>query len=157
MRQKFIVRKNDEGQMLIVQEYAELDKDILSFICEERYPLGQIEQAVQGGREALIARLRTDNMYPPILYAQAIADLVMAQIREGEDDRQELVFDDNNYIAKDLQAPLEENELKDEESDIDELLDEDLEDEYDDKKIMKDFKSSIQIADDDSLDVDEET
>jgi len=157
MRQKFIVRKNDEGQMLIVQEYAELDKDILSFICEERYPLGQIEQAVQGGREALIARLRTDNMYPPILYAQAIADLVMAQIREGEDDRQELVFDDNNYIAKDLQAPLEESALKDEESDIDELLDEDLEGEYDDKKIMKDFKSSIQIADDDSLDVDEET
>ncbi len=157
MRQKFIVRKNGDGQMLIVQEYAELDKDILSFICEERYPLGQIEQAVQGGREALIARLRTDNMYPPILYAQAIADLVMAQIREGEDDRQELVFDDNNYIAKDLQPPLEESELKDEESDIDELLDEDLEDEYDDKKIMKDFKSSIQIADDDSLDVDEET
>jgi hypothetical protein len=143
--------------MLIVQEYAELDKDILSFICEERYPLGQIEQAMQGGRETLIARLRTDNMYPPILYAQAIADLVMAQLREGEDDRQELVFDDNNYIAKDLQAPLEESELKDEESDIDELLDEDLEDEYDDKKIMKDFKSSIQIADDDSLDVDEET
>ena len=157
MRQKFIVRKNGDGQMLIVQEYAELDKDILSFICEERYPLGQIEQAVQGGREALIARLRTDNMYPPILYAQAIADLVMAQIREGEEDRQELVFDDNNYIAKDLQPPLEESELKDEESDIDELLDEDLEDEYDDKKIMKDFKSSIQIADDDSLDVDEET
>jgi len=157
MRQKFIVRKNDDGQMLIVQEYAELDKDILSFICEERYPLGQIEQAMQGGRETLIARLRTDNMYPPILYAQAIADLVMAQLMEGEDDRQELVFDDNNYIAKDLQAPLEESELKDEESDIDELLDEDLEDEYDDKKIMKDFKSSIQIADDDSLDVDEET
>ncbi|MCF8079228.1 MAG: hypothetical protein K9K88_08115 [Desulfobacterales bacterium] len=156
MRQKFIVRKNDGGQMLIVQEYAELDKDILSFICEERYPLGQIEQAMQGGREALIARLRTDNMYPPILYAQAIADLVMAQLTEGEDDRQELVFDDSNYIAKDLQAPLEESELKDEESDIDELLDEDLEDEYDDKKIMKDFKSSIQIADDDSLDVDEE-
>ncbi|MCF8050934.1 MAG: hypothetical protein K9L59_06820 [Desulfobacterales bacterium] len=156
MRQKFIVRKNDDGQMLIVQEYAELDKDILSFICEERYPLGQIEQAMQGGREALIARLRTDNMYPPILYAQAIADLVMAQLTEGEDDRQELVFDDNNYIAKDLQAPLEESELKDEESDIDELLDGDLEDEYDDKKIMKDFKSSIQIADDDSLDVDEE-
>lgn len=156
MRQKFIVRKNDDKQMLIVQEYAELDKDILSFICEERYPLEQIEQAVQGGREAVIARLRTDNMYPPILYAQAIADLVMAQLGEGGDDQQELVFDDNTYISKDLQPPLEESELKDEESDIEDLLDEDLEDEYDDKKIMKDFKSSIQIADDDSLDVDEE-
>lgn len=156
MRQKFIVRKNDDGQMLIVQEYAELDKDILSFICEERYPLGQIQQAVKSGREAVIAQLRTDNMYPPILYAQAIADLVIAQFSQGEDDRQELVFDDNSYIAKDLQGPLEESEIENEESDIDELLDEDLEDEYDDKKIMKDFKSSIQIADDDSLDVDEE-
>lgn len=156
MRQKFIVRKNDDGQMLIVQEFAELDKDILSFICEERYPLGQIEQAVQGGREAVIARLRTENMYPPILYAQAIADLVMAQFGKGRGDRQELVFDDNQYISKDLQPPLDESELKEEESDIDDLLDEDLDDEYADKKIMTDFKSSIQIADNDSLDVDEE-
>ena len=157
MKQKFIVRKTDDQQMLIVEEYAELDKEILSFICEERYPLGQIEQAAQNGREAVIAQLRTDNMYPPIVYAQAIADLVMAQIGESGKDRQELVFDDNNYISRDLQQATEENEVEEEKSDLDELLDEELEDEYDDKKLIKDFKSSIKIADDDSLDVDDET
>ena len=154
MRQKFIVQKNDDQGMLIVQEYAELDKDILSFICEERHPLEQIEHAVQGGREAVIAQLRTDNMYPPILYAQAIADLVMAQVEEGENDLQELVFDDNQYISKDLQET-EEAEVEDKDSDLDDLLDDELDDEYDDKKLIKDFKSSIQIADDDSLDVNE--
>ncbi len=157
MRQKFVIRKNDEDRKLIVQEYAELDKDILSFICEERHDLAKIEAAADQGREAVIAVLRTDNMYPPILYAQAIADVIIQNMGEQETAEREIVFDDNSYIAKDQQQSVDDEDIEEEDSDIDELLDDDLDDEYDDKKLMKDFKSSIKIADDDSLDVDEDS
>jgi len=156
MRQKFVIRKNDEDRKLVVQEYAELDKDILSFICEERHELATIETAADKGREALIAVLRTDNMYPPILYAQAIADVIIQNMGEKETSEREIVFDDNNYITKDQQQSVDDEDIEEKDSDIDDLLDDDLEDEYDDKKLMKDFKSSIKIADDDSLDVDED-
>ena len=156
MRQKFVIQKNDEHQKLIVQEYAELDKDILSFICEERHDLSKIEAAVEKGRDTVIAQLRTDNMYPPILYAQAIADVIIEKMSGEEAAEQEVVFDDNHYIAKGLQQSGSDDEIDEEDGDLDELLDEDLDDEYDDKKLMKDFKSSIKIADDESLDVDED-
>ena len=157
MRQKFVIQKNDQDRTLVVQEYAELDKDILSFICEERHALSNIETAVGKGREAVIAALRTDNMYPPILYAQPIADVIIEKMGGAESGEQEVIFDDSSYIAKDMQRGGSEDEIEEEDSDLDDLLDEDLEDEYDDKKLMKDFKSSIQIADDDSLDVEEDT
>ena len=156
MRQKFVIQKNDEHQKLIVQEYAELDKDILSFICEERHDLSKIEAAVEKGRDTVIAQLRTDNMYPPIRYAQAIADVIIEKMSGEEAAEQEVVFDDNHYIAKGLQQSGSDDEIDEEDGDLDELLDEDLDGEYDDKKLMKDFKSSIKIADDESLDVDED-
>jgi hypothetical protein len=157
MRQKFVIQKNDQDQTLIVQEYAELDKDILSFICEERHALAKIQAAVGKGREALIAELRTDNMYPPILYAQTIADVIIEKMADAGNGEQEVIFDDSSYITKDLQRSGAAEEIEEEESDIEDLLDDDLDDEYNDKKLMKDFKSSIQIADDDSLDVEEDT
>jgi hypothetical protein len=161
MKQKFIIQKNDDERQLIVQEYAELDKDILSFICEERHDLTRIESALKGGREALIAELRTDNMYPPILYAQAIADVIIQKLTDEERREHEVVFDDDSYIRKDQRRVGEHEDADEEDSDLEDLLDEDLDDEdlddeYDDKKIMKSFKSSIKIADDDSLDVDDD-
>jgi hypothetical protein len=129
----------------------------LSFICEERHELAKIETAVEKGREAVIAELRTDNMYPPILYAQTIADVIIEKMTDSGLGEQEIVFDDSSYISKDLQRSGAEEEIEEEDGDIDDLLDDDLDDEYNDKKLMKDFKSSIQIADDDSLDVEEDT
>jgi hypothetical protein len=161
MKQKFIIQKNDDDRQLIVQEYAELDKDILSFICEERHDLARIESALKSGREALIAELRTDNMYPPILYAQAIADVIIQKLTDEERREHEVVFDDDSYIRKDQRRGGEREDADEEDSDLEDLLDEDLDDEdlddeYDDKKLMKNFKSSIKIADDDSLDVDDD-
>jgi hypothetical protein len=156
MRQKFVIQTDGDQQRLIIQEYAELDKDILSFICEERHEISKIEAAADLGQEALIAALRTDNMYPPRPYAVEIADAVVFQLTGKEPSPRELVFDDNNFISKEGQAPVEEEDLDEDGGELDELLDDDLDDEYDDKKLVKDFKSSIKIADDDSLDVDDE-
>jgi hypothetical protein len=161
MKQKFIIQKNDGDRQLIVQEYAELDKDMLSFICEERHDLSRIESALKSGREALIAELRTDNMYPPILYAQAIAEVIIEKLTDEEWAAHEVVFDDNTYIRKDQRQSGEREDVDEKDSDLEDLLDEDLDDEdlddeYEDKKLVKNFKSSIQIADDDSLDVDDD-
>ena len=156
MKQKFVIQKNDDDRQLIVQEYAELDKDILSFICEERHDLATIESALKSGREALIAVLRTDNMYPPILYAQAIADVIMQKLTDEEPAAHEVVFDDNHEIGKDRRQSGESEDVDEEDGDLEDLLDEELDDEYDDKKLMKNFKSSIKIADDDSLDVEDD-
>ena len=156
MRQKFVIQKNDEQQKLIVQEYAELDKDILSFICEERHDLAKIETALQKGREALIAALRTDNMYPPVLYARAIADVIIENLAAENALSQEIVFDDNSYVSRDQNRSDDPEDIDDEDGELEDLLDDDLDDDFEDKKIVKSLKSSIRIADDDGLDTDDE-
>ena len=159
MKQKYVILKDDEKNEYVLREFAELDKDILSMLCEERYSREAVEAAIRKGRAELFQALRTPNMYPPASYIERIADLAIA-LEAGEvESPAEIVLDDVENIIRDRKEA-EAAAVEEEASDLDELLDDDddsIEDDFDDDDIPSiDSNSSIKIADDDSLDVDDE-
>ncbi|MFO7684918.1 MAG: hypothetical protein R6V60_02395 [Desulfobacterales bacterium] len=164
MKQKYEIIKDDEKKTLILREYAELDKDILSPLCEESYDIDALAAAVSGGRSALVAALRTKNMYPPGFYAERIADAV-AELLEGRE-RQvaELLFDDIELLNREREIERQQAEvaekakINDEVEQIDELLADDFEDDEDDFEGGGEIKdiNSLKVADDEYVEGDEE-
>lgn len=124
MKQKYLIFKNKTSGSLTIQEFAELDKDMFSLICEESYEWQDIQNAMSDGKGRLISKLRTPNLYPIAEYADKIADSVMA-IHQGDgatEDPVELVFDDVIHMRKSEPAA---REILPKESvdDIDDLID----------------------------------
>lgn len=163
MKQKYVVLKDEEKREYILREFAELDKEALSLLCEEHYPAETVDAAAERGMGTLIQAMRTPNMYPPASYIERIAELVAA-LRDGTaESPAEVILDDVENIIRDrkeAEAEAEAAEAEDESSDIDDLLEDDdnLEDDFEDDDIPSiDSNSSLKIADDDSLDVDDES
>jgi hypothetical protein len=156
MKQKFHIQKNDTDQQLIIKESAELDKDVMSLLCEVTFEADVIKHAMASGREALIAALRTRNMYPPRIYAEMIADTVETLYQSTENDAAELMFDDLDLLTHERAAAAVIDDIDDEAGEIDDLLEDDFEDEYDDEDDIKKINSPIKIDDDTSSDLDEE-
>lgn len=158
MKQKYIIAKADDGQSLSIRELAELDKDSFSPLCEENYLVEDIQKAMDAGKEALLAQLRTKNFYPPGVYTEQIAIAVINLVRSQEDQATELVFDDSNLLKK---AGSPEDAIPSLETDadvLDDLLDEDFTDDYDEEKDpIKNISVSLKVADDEYSDSDEET
>jgi hypothetical protein len=157
MKQKYSIHKDDENKKLVIKEYAELDKEILSLLCEETYEGQIVKDAVDRGAEALIEALRTRNMYPPSTFAQKIADTVIMLYNSDGEQSMDIFFDDKEFFESEELVKDEEDELETDAEDLDDLLEDDeIDDVYDDKKIIKDLKSSIKVADDESVDPEEE-
>ena len=156
MKQKFQIQKNDSDQQLIIKESAELDKDVMSLLCEVTFEADVIKRAMESGREALIAALRTRNMYPPRTYAEMIADTVQNLYQTSGSDAAELVFDDLDLLTHERAAAAILDDIDDEAGEIDELLDDDFEEDYDDEDDIKKINSPIKIDEDTSSDLDEE-
>ncbi|OQX23315.1 MAG: hypothetical protein BWK80_26625 [Desulfobacteraceae bacterium IS3] len=161
MKQKYMILKNNEKNELIIREFAELDKEVLSFLCEERYNGEVITAAMAQGRNAMFTALRTQNMYPPGLYMDKIIEVVKAMYDPEKSDTEnpgaDIFFNDMDYLTKDSREPEILEEIIDEEpEDIDELLDDDIEDDFDDKEAIDPFNSPLKIADDDVLDVEDD-
>ena len=94
MKQKYTILKDVPNHQLIIREYAELDKDVLSLLCEETYADQTIQSVIKSGKESLISALRTKNLYPPVTYADKIADAVIALYGSGDKESADLLFDD---------------------------------------------------------------
>ena len=54
MKQKYLILKGEDRKSIIIKEFAELDKDMLSLLCEETYDIKGIEEAVSGGKDAVV-------------------------------------------------------------------------------------------------------
>ena len=150
MKQKYSIIKSKDGDSIIIKEFAELDKEIMSLLCEETYESKVIADAIKEGQEAVIDIIRTKNMYPPKYYAIKIAEQIMELFKNGDIESSDLLFDDKELIVKASQAPIPEAENEDEEMDVDsdDLLDESLTDDYKDKKLLKKVETGIKVADD---------
>jgi hypothetical protein len=111
MRQKYVISRNDAHKTLKIREYAILDKNLnkvassmlqkenFSFLCEETYEDEIIMSSISEGMNALIAVLRTDNIFPIDLYATEIAGSVMALYDSSENGGSvELFFDDADLL-----------------------------------------------------------
>ena len=152
MKQKYLILKNDEKTKLIIREFAELDKEIFSFLCEETFDDESVKSAIAIGEDALIETLRTKNLFPIGICAKAIAVAVTKMYESGNDQSVELFFDDHDLLKKEEEKPAVEDDIEDETVEIDELLEEDTpEPDYYDKNEMKNIARSIKI-DNDSTD-----
>jgi len=156
MKQKFHIQKNDTEQQLIIRESAELDKDVMSLLCEVTFQADAIKSAMATGREALIAALRTRNMYPPRTYAEMIADAVQNLYESEDSDTVELVFNDLDLLSHEHASTTVLDDLKDDADEIDELLDDDFEDDFEESAEITKINAPIKIEEDTSTDLDED-
>jgi hypothetical protein len=148
MKQKYLISKENDQKKLIIKEFAELDKERLSLLCEEEYDNNIIKSAISKGKETLISELRTNNMYPPGVYAEKIAQAVIDIFASKESQSVELSFNDIDLLIKE-QAPSEDiDEIESSADDIDELIGDDLEEKLGDNNAVEKIKSSAKIAGD---------
>ncbi len=146
MKQKYLILKNDEKTKLIIREFAELDKEIFSFLCEETFDDESVKSAIAIGGNALIETLRTKNLFPIGIYAKEIAAAVTNMYESGNDQSVELVFDDHDLMKKEQEEPAAEDDIKDEVVEIDELLEDDSPvPDYDDKSEIENITYSLKI------------
>ena len=156
MKQKFYIQKNDTEQQLIIRESAELDKDVMSLLCEVTFQADAIKSAMATGREALIAALRTRNMYPPRTYAEMIADAVQNLYQSQDNDTAELVFNDLDLLSHERVSTTVLDDIGDDADEIDELLDDDFEDDFEETAEITKINAPIKIEEDAATDPDEE-
>ncbi len=148
MKQKYQIIKDKSKNSLVVKEFAELDKDVLSLLCAEKYALDAIETACALGREKLITALRTANMYPSTYYANQIAAAVANLCQDEGMDMTEFFCNDMDFLSheRDQAALAEATESDDETPDIDDMLEDDLEKNAD----QPDEASKVKTAGDDA-------
>ena len=157
MKQKYLILKDNDKKQLIIREFAELDKEALSPLCEEIYDAKVIQSAIKEGKEKLIQVLRTKNMYPPGIYTNQIANAVLSIFTARESKSLELFFDDIELINQGDQTLEMLADLESESEEIDELLESDYDENYDDKGALKQINSPIKIADDEGVETDNDS
>lgn len=156
MKQKYTVIKDIENDRLTIREYAELDKESLSLLCEESYAYSAVEAAARQGEDALVGAIRTHNLFPPANYAKALAEIVK-NLMDSDESESMIFFNDVETLTKIADdVVLEIDDVDDESADIDDLLDDDVEEDFDDDIEITNINSSIKIADDDAVELEEE-
>jgi hypothetical protein len=160
MKQQYTVLRDDEKNRLIVREYAELDKDSLSLLCEESHEADMVRNLLTQDKNSLIRLLRTRNMYPPRRYMEQIADAVAVIYNSDGQSSADIVFEDSqlNSVPEpdDIVALVG---IEEETPEIDDLLDDEaIEDDFTDDDTISNIgsNSSIKIADDESLDIEDD-
>ena len=154
MKQKYVVLLDNEDGKLSIQEYAELDKEMLSLLCEETYEAAAIKAALEKNQSALIQALRTNNMYPPGVYTERIAQAVVEMFQPGANTSAELFFEERDMFEEadeDVEDASDDDDGDEAGMDVDELLDDDeIDDGFEEKGIIKNLKKSIKTSDEET-------
>ena len=160
MKQKYTIIKDNKNKQLIIREFAELDKEILSLLCEETYDQKVIIAAIKGGKEKLISAIRTNNLYPPGIYAEKIADAVKDLYSTRGKESEDLFFDDLELLshAKEPKPRVAAEPDEEPDEDMDDLIEDDFESDFEeDDDQLKKLDSSLKIADDEYGDTNDES
>jgi hypothetical protein len=153
MKQKYLIINDKKNKQFKIQEFAELNKETLSLLCEEAYDYKTIKSAVSAGKDALISTLRTNNLYPPGIYAEKIAYALVQLHKSKDEESVELFFDDINLLTKKRQSSGTTVQFEDDSADLDDMLEDDFDDDYPEKNGLKKMESSLKIEDDDYVDI----
>jgi len=153
MKQKYLIINDKKNKQFKIQEFAELNKETLSLLCEEAYDYKTIKSAVSHGKDALISTLRTNNLYPPGIYAEKIAHALVQLHKSKDEESVELFFDDINLLAKKRQSAEITEQLEDDSADLDEMLEDEFDENFPEKNGIKKIDSSLKIEDDDYVDI----
>ena len=100
MRFKYIIEKNDQTDKLILKEYSEIEEDAYTLLNEMTYSQRVISAAVSKGEGELLSILRTDNMYPPRVYAAKLSGMVTELLSSDGKTSIEILVDDLDYVDK---------------------------------------------------------
>ena len=155
MKQKYLILNDSENKLIKIQEFAELNKEMLSLLCEEEYAYQAIQSAIAAGTEAVIAALRTNNMYPPGIYAERIAETVTNLFQSGESDSVELYFDDVTLLTQNRDEAKITEQTADESVELDDVLENGYDESYAEKDEKKKIDSSLKIDDDNFADTED--
>ena len=110
MKQRYLISRDEKTSELTIEEYAviagnvkrheisALAKNDFTLLCIESYEGKMIKKAISQGKEALVAALRTDNLYPISIYADVIADSVIEIYETNNSLSKELLFDDRDLF-----------------------------------------------------------
>ena len=156
MKQKYLIINDKENKQFRIQEFAELNKQKLSLLCEEAYDYKTIKSAVSAGKDALISTLRTNNLYPPGIYAEKIAYAIVQLHKSKDEESVELFFDDINLLSKKRPSSGTTVQLEDDSANLDEMLEDDFDDDYPEKNRIKKMESSLKIEDDGYVDINDD-
>jgi hypothetical protein len=160
MKQKYAIIRDDAQKTLVVREYAELDKEMMSLLCEESYSQEAMSAAINEGHQAVIDAIRTNNMYPPTVFAEPIAQAIEGIFAEGGNSSAELFFDDKELFIKEPEEVDADIDAKDDDVAVDDLLEEDddiddgLGDGLGDEKVVAGIKSKVKVTEDENSDAD---
>ena len=111
MHQKYMISRDGAKSKLKIREYAIIDKNpkkvassmvqkgSFSFLCEETYESKVIVSSISRGMDALVAILRTRNLFPIEPYATKIAESVIELYNSSEDGSVALFFNDVDLIS----------------------------------------------------------
>ena len=155
MKQKYLIINDRDHKQIKIQEFAELNKEMLSLLCEESYDYKIIKSAIKAGTGTLISALRTNNLYPPGIYAEKIASAVTDLYKSKDQESLELFFDDLNLLAKNRDVGEVTEQLEDDEPDLDAMIEDGYEDDFEDKDDLKNINSPLKVAGDDFSDDDD--
>lgn len=156
MRQKFILEKDETAGHFIIKEFGELDKEIFSLVCEETYPLAALSETARKRRESLVSMLRTPNLFPPRHQMEALSVSILEFLENGSFEPVEVNFDDMDHLAREAREAVDLDDLEDDGVEIDDLIDDDIDDDYEEKGDIGSINAPLKVAEDDSLDIDEE-
>lgn len=151
MKHKYVFSKDTATGELSIKEYAELNKDVFTPICETVYEVKQFESALAQGPVALMAEMRTQNFYPPTSFSEKIVLGISDMISSGGQEMVEIFCDDADFLTKSLDGHEAFEDIDDSEDEtLDEFIDEDLPDSFGgDVKTGKVASSDTDVEDDD--------
>ena len=155
MKHKYTIIKDTENKQLIIQEYGELDKDVMSLLCEEAFDYKVVKKAIDEGGNALMSTLRTKNLYPPGVYAAQIAQAVVELHKSKRKEPLDLLFDDLEALAAEEEEPPIVEDIEEENEGLDDLLDDEVGDDLENKIEIGKLNTSIKVADDENGATDE--
>jgi len=156
MKHKYLIERNTEQKQVTIKEFSELDKEVFSFLCQETYAEEKITAAITKGKDALIAALRTPNLYPSGLFADKIAEAVLTMYGPEPSPSSEVVLDDVDFIIKQRVKRKIVDDIADDAPEIEDVLDDDIEEDFDEKPALKKTNSSLEIVDDEYEDFDDD-
>ena len=149
MKQKYLIMKSYEKDKLTIRELGELEKETYSLLCEETYDSKIIRSSIEKGKTNLISILRTQNFFPIGIVAEKITEAVINMYTSENDQSVELFFDDLDLLKTKRKKRKIVDDLEDEASKIDDLLEDDVTDLGFDENEIKDVTSPLKGADDD--------
>ena len=100
MRLKYTMEKKSKVNELILREYTEIDEENFVLLNETIYNPGKIASAVSKSERELLIALRTENMFPPNIFASRLFEMVTTLLNSKKRHFIEIVVDDLEYVDK---------------------------------------------------------